>query len=105
MIRRGLATPILANPAAAGAARRSYIDLHHHKFPKFMPFVVGFPTVVIAFWLFFLSCGSVWWESNRVWKSDTLRSQRRLLGTGYRWANEMPPPPDTIFKNLPDEAE
>ena len=109
MLRRNIAAtfaPALAMPSTTLAvARRGYTDYHHHKFPYIPQFYWAQLVFICSTWLLFLSLGSVWWESNRAWKSDTLRSWRRLLGTGYRWSDEWGPQVDTIFTNLPTRAE
>jgi hypothetical protein len=104
MLRRGLVKAPRVQPAF-GTAVRSYTDYHHHQFPKLPIFVYGWPFFLGIAYLFWLSCGSIWWQSNRELKSDLARSWRRTCGTGYRWSTEWGPQINTIYKDLPSSAE
>lgn len=88
-----------------GNAQRSYIDIHHHSFPHLPLFTYGVPAFLGITWLFWLSCGSLLWKSNRDWKTNQSRGWKRLLGTGYKWSTEFGPMITTIYCNLPDRAE
>ena len=88
-----------------GNSVRAYTDYHHHKYPTMTNLVMLSNGGLLAAWLLFLSAGSMWFASNREWKSDVARSWKRQLGTGYRWSDEVGPMIETIYVNLPDRAE
>ncbi len=84
---------------------RAYTDYTHHKYPNLAPVSYGTVGALLLMWIFSLSAGSMWWASNREWKSDVLRSWRRTLGTGYKWSDEWGPAIDNIYVGLPNRAE
>jgi hypothetical protein len=100
MLRRGVNA--IAKPSTASAVR-AYTDYHHHKYPIFKPFWYGITTVIITLWAFLLSSGSMWYESNRTWKADSLRSWKRRLPHGFKW--EQGPEVKSFFTNVPSGAE
>ena len=97
--------------AASSAARpltaaRKYTDYKNFEFIHLKSVTVGVPVVLAAFWIAFFAWGSVWWESNRIWKRAVNASWARRLPKGYVWADELPAEPiKNIYKNLPSSAE
>jgi hypothetical protein len=105
MLRRSVLPNASLVQATMTVARRGYIDYQHLKYPRIPQITVGVPAILFVFWVFWLSCGSIWWQSNREWKGDPARGWRRMLGTGYKWSTEWGPAIESIYTNLPTRAE
>ena len=90
---------------ANGAAMRTYWNPQHHTYPTLWIITSGVPIVAAIGWFGFMAWGSVWWESNRVWKKQVYRSWHRRLPKGYDWADKLPQETITnIYKNIPTSA-
>jgi hypothetical protein len=100
MLRRA----VLVAPRATNA--RAYTDFRHHEFVHIKSVTIGIYAIIVVGWLGFFAWGSVWWESNRVWKRAVLQSWHRRMPKGYLWADQIPAEPvKNIYRNIPSGAE
>lgn len=84
--------------------RRAFTDYQHHHYPSVPAIAYGIPALFGVYWLIWMRIGSLQTKRSD-YKKDLSRVWRRKLGSGYKWADEVPAKVTTFFKDLPSGAK
>ena len=82
--------------------KRMYTEMIHRTYPVVPQIAYGVPAIFLFYWLVMIRIGSPF-SGRAEHKKDYNRVWMRKLGTGYKWADEIPKA-ETFFKNLPTKA-